>query len=142
LRKEIKVLTESNVGDLINVLIERGHLTRLSQNKVEYLCGPQKVTSSNGLSFLSFASISRDYRTPSVKLGNAIHGTIARGYILSDTGYIFLTTKDRSKYVWIKKEEPSPDYLEVDFETVLDNAPDNIVEDLIFNMDLIFKGNE
>ncbi len=131
--KSIDVLKDAAIEDVVNAMLENGHLIRLSSNKLNYLCG----SATKGF----FASLARDYVPPKIKLSVDMRKRIDRGYTLNTTPFLLLTNREKDCFVWVRYEkatlEKQGGYKEVGILEILDESPIELIEDLIFNLDLM-----
>lgn len=126
--KRIKSLKKGDVGHIVNSLIKKGILIRLSNNRVQHICGSSKPN--------SFAKIT-EWQEPMIGLTNHSYEKIDRAYSVINHPYVLLTSRNRDCFIWIKKNQETSRYFEVSVEEMLDDLPENIVEELIFNLDII-----
>ena len=126
-------IKKAPIDEVVNAMLERGHLSRLSSNKVKYLCGSK----NNGL----FAHLSKNYTPPKIKISFDVRLVIDRGYSLSNTPFFLLTNREKDCFVWVRKKratlEEQGGYEEVSILDILDEASPDLIEDLILNIDLM-----
>lgn len=127
----IDTLKEAPAAELINAMIESGFLIRLSDDRVEYILGDKSYPAN------IFGAIFHISSKPNiVKIEPALRNELDRAYKVSGYDCILLTNRSRDKSVWVHRNSHERYYKEAKTEEMLENFPEDMIEQIIFNMHL------